>query len=279
MKLGILLAGRRPEDIAQRLEQAREAGFSLCQLNLHQTGFTRGDLVTLADVMLEYGLRAAAIGCYVNPLKPDDPSFMGTSREDLELLLHSLDILGARKVVFWSGTHAESLYGEHPANHSDESLHILRSFVTDIVQTTRARHYYLVIEPWRTHVLSDEKKTVAFHDSLAPAVAERVRYVLDVPNLLTPERYKQRDEHVAGICRAIGPLAGLVHLKDCVMPPDGEEALPGPAQGKLEYGAYLDAIFAQAAPDAPAIIRNVPAGEYTDMRDFFLRMERNWELI
>src|SRR5438876_3045511 len=112
MKLGLLLAGRRPEDIAQRLNQAREAGFSLCQLNLHQTGFTRGELVTIADLMLEYGIRPVAIGCYVNPLRPSDSSLMGTSREDLQLLLNSLDLIGARRIVFWSGTHADHLYGE-----------------------------------------------------------------------------------------------------------------------------------------------------------------------
>jgi hypothetical protein len=63
VKLGINLAGRRPDDIAKRLEQARDAGFSLCQLNLHQTGFTRADLVSIADALLEHGVRPVSIGC------------------------------------------------------------------------------------------------------------------------------------------------------------------------------------------------------------------------
>src|SRR5579862_6485924 len=67
MKLGILLASRRLEEIPDRQKQAREAGFTLCQVNLHQAGLTRNDLVTL-DQFVDHHVRPAAIGCYVNPL-------------------------------------------------------------------------------------------------------------------------------------------------------------------------------------------------------------------
>ncbi len=278
MKLGILLAGRRPEDIAARFQQAREAGFSLCQLNLHQTGISRADLIAIADSMLEFGVRALAVGCYLNPLRPDDPSLMGTCRADLDTVLHSLDILGARKVVLWSGTHASDLYDDTPENHAEESQAALRRFLAEVVQSTRARHYSLVIEPWHTHVLADEQQTAAFHDTLPPDVAEHVRYVLDVPNLMTPERYAQRDAVARAVCETLGPLAGVVHLKDVIMPPDGDESLAAPGQGRLDYAAYLDAIRRCAAPDAPAIVKNVPPAEYAAIRDRMLRMSDRWEL-
>jgi sugar phosphate isomerase/epimerase len=278
VKLGINLAGRRPDDIAKRLEQARDAGFSLCQLNLHQTGFTRADLVAIADAMLEYGVRPVSIGCYVNPLRPGDPTCMGTCRADLDVLLHCLDIIGARRIVLWSGTRAEAIYDDDPGNSQPDSENLLRDFLSDVVQETRARHYFLVIEPWRTHVLNSEHKTVAFHRTLPEAVAERVRYVLDAPNLITAERYVEIDEAAASICRMVGPVAGVVHLKDCIMPPDGEEWLPGPGQGKLNYEEYVANIVRHAAPDAPAVIRNVPATEYREARDRILRMNNRWEL-
>ena len=74
MKLGMLLAGRRPDRYCKKLEQAREGGFSLCQLNFLQTGLARPDLVNIVDRMLEFGVRPIAVGCYVNPMRPDDPS-------------------------------------------------------------------------------------------------------------------------------------------------------------------------------------------------------------
>ena len=278
MKLGILLAGRRPEDIAKRLEQAREGGFSLCQLNLLQTGLTRADLVTIVDQMLEYGVRPVALGCYVNPLRPDDFSFMGACRADLDLMMHNLDIIGARRVVIWSGTHAETLYEEHPENGSDDSLTSLREFVTDVVRNTRARRYSIVIEPWRTHVLNHEDRVLQFHNGLAPDVAERVCYVLDVPNLMTPERYAHRDSAVRSICGSVGPLAGVVHLKDVIMPPDGDESLAAPGQGKLDYEAYIAAILRSASDEIPAIVKNVPAPEFGSARDYLLQLSDRWEL-
>lgn len=279
MKLGILLAGRRPEDIAQRLEQARDAGFFLCQLNLHQTGYSRVDMVAIMDAMEDFGVRAAAVGCYVNPMAPNDASLNGTCRADLDLVLSSLDLLGARRVVIWSGTHAETLYAENERNNSDESRDALRDFLSSVVTQTRARHYWLVIEPFRTHVLSDEKMAVAFHDSLAPHVQEHVRFVVDAPNLITRERYAEREMAARMICQQLGALAGVIHLKDCIMPPDGEEALVGPGKGRIEYEGYLDALMRCTDEDVPAIIKNVPASEYADVRDYMLRLSNRFELV
>ena len=278
MKLGILLAGRRPEDIAHRLGQAREAGFFLCQLNLHQSGYTRADMVAVMDAMEDAGVRAVAIGCYVNPLRPDDASVNGTCRADLDLVLSSLDLLGARRVVLWSGTHASALFEPDARNQSAESEEALREFLTDVVDRTRVRHYWLVIEPWRTHVLGDESRAVTFYQSLPAHVQEKVRFVLDAPNLITAERYPRCMEHALDICRELGPLAGVIHLKDCVMPPDGEEALVGPGRGKLDYEAYLEAISECADEDAPAVIKNVPTGDYAEVRDYMLRLSGRFEL-
>jgi sugar phosphate isomerase/epimerase len=277
VKLGILLAGRRPEDIAKRFEQGREGGFSLCQLNFMQTGFSRSDLLAIVDCMLEYGMRPAAVGCYINPLRPDD-AFMGTTREDLNLILHSLDIIGARKVVLWSGTNSPAVFDDHPDNATEDSVHLLRSFLTDTVRTTRARHYYLVVEPWKHHVLRDEQGVIDFYRSLAPDVSERVRFVLDAPSLMTCDRYSDKDNQARTICQAIGPLAGIVHLKDCVMPPDGDESLAAPGQGTLDYGAYVKAVMENTSADVPAIVRNVPVAEYAAVRDYLLQLNDRWIL-
>ncbi len=278
MRLGVLLAGRRPEEMTARFEQARDAGFFLCQFNLCQSGFSRAEIVTIADAAVDLGIRPVAVGCHVNPLSPETPSTMGGTRADIELILHSLDILGARRVVLWSGTHAEGVYDDHPDNTAPEGLDTLREFVTDIVYTTRARHYFLCLEPWHTHLLRHEEEIVAFHETLEPRVQERVRYVLDVPSLLPEERYADCNAAAKKICETIGPLAGVVHLRDIVMPPDGEASLPGPCQGKLDYPAYLDHIMANVEPDVPAVVRNVAIAEFGETRDQLLRLSDRWEL-
>ena len=62
------------------------------------------------------------------------------------------------------------------------------------------------------------------------------------------------------------------------MPPDGEEALVGPGRGKMDYGSYLEALMNCTEEDAPAIIKNVPAGDYAEVRDYMLRMSDQFEL-
>lgn len=278
MKLGILLAGRRPDDIRQKLEQARDAGFFLCQLNLTQSGYTRADLVAIADAMDTLGVRAVAIGCYVNPLRPDEPFAMGATRADLDLVLQSLDILGARRVVLCGGTHAETPFEPNDDNNSDESLEQLRTFVIDVCSHTKARHYYLLLEPFHMHVLHSEHRIADFHNSLNGNISGHVRYVLDATALIRPEEYDDRIKRSQMIARRIGPAAGAVHLRDCVMPPDGETAYPGPGDGKLDYPAYLESIFEHVHPETPAIIRNVPTDQFAEVRNRLLVWSNRWEL-
>lgn len=273
-----MIAGKRPDDIRKRLEAAREAGFSLCQLNLLQTGFTRADLAAITDMMDELSIRPLAIGCYCNPIRPEDPGLMGAARSDLELLLLSMDMIGARRLVLWSGTHGHTAFEECEMNASQESMSSLNRFITDIVRSTRARRYELIIEPFPMHTLGTVERIEQFHIGLDPIIRDKVRYVVDAPAMITEETYPERDKQARSICRAIGEAAGVFHLRDIIMPPDGEKAFPPPGEGTLDYPAYLEAIFRYAPPETPAILRNVPPDQYAVARDYLLRQSDRWEL-
>ncbi|NUQ70006.1 MAG: sugar phosphate isomerase/epimerase [Chthonomonadales bacterium] len=278
MKLGLLISLRSMDEADARFEQAQNAGFTLCQLNLHGPCAGRADLARLAEQMLEKQIRPLAIGCYVNPMRPDEAGPLGATRDDLSALLQHIDLLGARKVVCFSGSFADTLYDPHPDNSSRLALERLSGFISDIVENTRARNYQIVLEPWYGHVLSSEDRIIEFHSMLEPAMREHVRYVLDAAALLTPERYPDRDSMVSRICRSIGQAAGVVHLRDCVMPPDGEPGLPGPGQGALDYGSYVLELRKNVPSDTPAIVRNVPPDEYIEVRDYLQSLSIPWAL-
>ena len=278
MRLGVLISLRSLSEADDRLAQAQNAGFSLCQVNLQGGACDRTEFATLAEKMLERDIRPVAIGCYVNPMRPEEAGPLGAKREDLIRILHQLDIIGARKVVCFSGSYGDTLYDAHPENASDEALQALADFVSGVVAETKARHYNLVLEPWHGHVLSSEDRIMNFHEMLEPAVAEHIRYVVDAAALLTPERYPERDRAAKKVCRSIGPAAGVVHLRDCIMPPDGDPALPGPGQGKLVYSAYVSALRNNVPFDAPAIVRNIPPEEFAPAREFLQRITDDWEL-
>jgi sugar phosphate isomerase/epimerase len=278
LKLGVLLSGRRPADIAERLVQCRDAGFSLCQLNLLQSGISRADMVQIADAMFEQGIRPLAVGCYVNPMRPSDAGFSGACRDDLETILSGIDILGARRVVLWSGSFGERIFDHHEKNHSPDALEILKAFVTDVVRTTKARNYQLVLEPWHAHVLDTEERVASFHASLDPYVQPRVRYVLDAVAMMTPERYLERNIEMTKVCTKVGPLSGMVHLRDLVMPPDGDASIAAPGEGRLDFPGYLQWIEATCPQDAGAIVRNIGPAQFAAVRDYLLRTSQQWEL-
>jgi sugar phosphate isomerase/epimerase len=228
--------------------------------------------------MLEHGVRPVAIGCYVNPMKPDDPGPLGIGRADVVHLLQQLDIVGARNVVISSGTYADAPYDPHPDNFTDEALDRLAGFVTDLVGETKARRYRLLVEPWHGHVLHSEDRVIAFHERLDASVKDHIRYVMDASALIGPERYGDRDRAVRSILRAIGRAAGIVHLRDCIMPPDGEADLTAPGQGRLDFPAYVEKLREHVPEETPAIVRNLPPDEFAQSRDYMLRLADDWQL-
>jgi sugar phosphate isomerase/epimerase len=279
MRLAIQLNGKSVDDLVRRLAQAREAGFSLCQINLLYGGVTRADLVKLADAIEDRGVRPVAIGCYINPLRPDEPSPAGVTRSDLEVVLQSLDILGARRVVFWSGTHADGFGETHPDDAKPESLGALRAFVVDVVRSTGARNYLLVLEPWSIHVLSTVERVETFHARLEPSVAEHVRYAVDPATLITPEYHARCDAFAADVCARLGPVAGLARLQDCTFTVDGLVNFGAPGAGALDFAAYVRALMQSCPPDTPAVACNVRSADFAAARDFLLRLSPDWRLV
>lgn len=279
MRLGIQLNGKSADDVVRRLGQARDAGFSLCQINLLQGGITRADLVAIADAIEDQGVRPVAIGCYLNPMRPDEPTPAGVSRADLDMVLQCLDIIGARRVVITSGTHADALAEYHPDNHTQESTDALRSFIGDVVRHTGARNYSLVIEPWRTHVLSSVQRVQQFHARLEPWVASHVRYAIDPVALLHAADYAQLDAFAADVCAKLGSYAGFARLQDCILADEETVAPAPPGAGDLDLAAYVKALMAACAADTPAVACNVKAADYAAARDLFLRINTGWRLV
>ncbi|MCL5283896.1 MAG: sugar phosphate isomerase/epimerase [Armatimonadetes bacterium] len=274
-----MLAARALAGLDSVLDQAHDAGFSLCQINFLWSGFTRNDLAAVANQMADRDMRPVGLGCYWNPMRPDDAGLMGVNQNDLRVLLQNLDVIGARRVVMWSGTYADTLLESDERNAGPECKAQLRDRLAEIVRGVRARHYYLVIEPWHTHVLDTEDACTGFYRTLPPDVAEHVRFVLDPPNLITPARYEKRDEAVSRIVRRMAQIAGVVHLKDCIMPPDGEAALPGPGEGKLNYPAFMNAVHEAVPGDIPAVIEHVAPDSYAIAREFVLRITNFMETV
>lgn len=277
MKLGIYIAGMGAEDLRGKFEQAREAGFSLCMTSLHRTGYSRQDLAAIADDLVELGIRPLALGCFLNPLRPEDASFMGACANDLDTLLQTLDIVGARRIVLCSGTYAESPVEPDERNSSDEGLAVLREFVAGVLARTRARNYQLVFEPNPAHVLSSPKRVLQFHEMLGEMEQRHVRYVLDGAAFVRPEAWEERDGIAQVSCAQLGAVAGIAYLRDAALDAAAGLLNPAPGEGELDFPGYV-ATLQKHAGDTGAVIRSVTPDQFADVRDRLLRWG-GWELV
>jgi sugar phosphate isomerase/epimerase len=201
---------------------------------------------------------------------------MGASAEDLDTLLHALDIVGARRVVLCSGTYSDSPADPHDRNGTPEALDALHAFVGDVLARTKARNFQLVFEPNPFHVLSSPERAIEFHSRLSDVERTHVRYVLDGASMILASNWEERNMLARAACEQLGEIAGIAYLRDAAIDETAGVVYPAPGEGGLDYPQYASAMVRHAG-GAGAVIRSATPDRFADARDFMLRLGA-WEL-
>lgn len=267
MYLGLWLELRPTDDLPRIADRVATMGYGALQAH-----FPAGCDAVLARRVRRAcdasGLQLAAVSGYANPLRPDDAP-MGFTVAQLVALIELLPILGARRLVSWSGTYAAGIGAGHPDNQSDAAWDALRRHADALLPRLDGLDGVLVLEPFFAHVLSSAERATAFCRAVG---SPYLRVVLDAPNLLPPERWAQQAQQIAADVAILAPHVGLIHLKDMRLR-DGALELPGPGQGLLDYPAMLGAIAA-AELSAPLIVEHVSLEQAAAARRFVLSQRR-----
>lgn len=269
MNLGVMIGAAELSELEPAIQAAVDAGYGTCQINLFQTGWNEARIDQIAALLERFALPAAAIGCYMNPLKPDDPSLMGANLDDLKAVMRHGARLGAKKIVIWSGTYADDLLADHPENQTESALqHIFDLFTEEIIPLTQSGGWQILIEPWHTHALGSEERLLSFILRFPPELRAHLGVVLDAPNLMPPNRYARRDQEVPTIVQSLAPVTGLAHLKDIVYDERGRLDLPAPGKGALDYGGYLNALRSHLPSEIPCIAEHMPPSQFASVKQF-----------
>jgi hypothetical protein len=148
----------------------------------------------------------------------------------------------SRRIVSYSGTLADTLFGDEPRTWMRAGHERFKAFCDEVEPALRQHGRTLCFRPHHRHVLGDVHASVKFLRERAGGPFE---ILLSPADLLAPSMLGQTEDHLTRMFAHLGPVAAGVLLADCATTAQtaeagllsmvrlGEGALPHPLLGRL----------------------------------------------
>ena len=253
MNIGIRLHDTRPGTLRERLEYARQQGFSCVQLAMGKAvpGFdmkqapkllTRELAAEVREELARAGIECAVLGCYLGLSAAEDEAAEKT-REIYEAHLRFAQWIGARCV----GTETPSPdAGDGSACQTEDYYQLFLRRVRPILKAAGENGTLLAVEPVCSHIVH------------TPALAERMledlnspslRIILDAVNLIDSAHIEEAGAIIAEGIRRLGPSTTVLHMKDYRPAPEKPrpDTLPC-GQGLMDFRPLLALAREKALP-------------------------------
>ena len=263
-----MMVGLSPEapwsEFEEQLALVERAQLGCVQLSVRRGAGLDMDLLLRAlDALYQREVEVAAIGWYVNLLRPDDREFFtGNDLGTFDVIVRAMSETGGRPVVTWDGTYGARACDGHPDNHTEASYERVKAQARPLVDRLVAVGGSLLIEPYYRHVLGSAFQLTRFCQDLGSGTG----VVLDPINLVTPETFPDRQAHLSAVITALADYAVIVHLKDLDLNTETNSVVyPGPGKGALDYTWYVRTL-AKAADGAPGILEHLQGDAVIDAR-------------
>lgn len=243
------------------LRVAREAGYTIAQLQFPWSKVGDEYLRALPRWLKEEGIVGDVVGAYVNCVSPSNV-LMDCRRRDLIRAVEFAGFIGAHRIVAWTGGYGKGLMTPDPRNFTREAEDAICRFLEP---------YHVRIENARLKLALETYITLTCPD--APSLARLLKRlpkstgaVLDPPNLTPISRYAQRDKALKDMFGELKNRIALVHFKDFRLAPDGASyQLPGPLKGETNYRLFAEQV-AKLPPDTPLIAEHLKPAEFAAAR-------------
>lgn len=254
IRLGVMLQGASLANLCKNAKAIADAGFNSVQVtfSFHPT---TDELTSLAGALKELKLKTAAFGTYFNLFQPDDTGFMRSSIATMKLLAAHTKLFDCNQFISWSASYSPKFRDTNPRNHMPEAvaqLHrAIREVVLPVLEPINGR---IAFEPFFLHVFGSVELA---KQVFAPFPANRVGFVLDPPNFISPALYPKREEQMRRLFRELGDCVHVVHFKDMKLNAKTQTVdLPGPGSGEMNYPLFISEIRKLKRP-LPCIIEHI----------------------
>ena len=145
-RLGTMCLIQTPDDARRLAPMIRDAGYTCVQAHLGRSDMTHQEVERVGEVLRAHGLSAAAVCCHLARNRAVD--FLFSSRDGIHWLIKAGAILGAPRLVIWSGSYVNDFRGEHPDNTTDRALDHLESEFARFVPAAERAGIQVCIEPF-----------------------------------------------------------------------------------------------------------------------------------
>lgn len=156
------------------------------------------------------------------------------------------------RLMCWSGSLAEDLQAQHPANWMRPGRAALDALLTQAAPALEAQGRSICLRPHLRHVLSDAQGCLRF---LADHAGLPVQIALCPADMIAADMLRDLPEHLERLFASLGPRAAVVLLEDIGPMSDDEAPRPCPlGQGALPRDLVRRLLTEHVPAGTPVIV-------------------------
>lgn len=157
------------------------------------------------------------------------------------------------RVIVWSGSLSDDLFGRDPGTWGPRGLEALRSTIGSLASEARAGGFEVWLRPHARHVLCDVQRAVRLLHEWRDLP---VGLALDAASMLETSMAGEAEDHFRRAYEALGPLAKAVIVANARVAQGDEESpieLVGVGEGLVRPGRLLELLAVHVPPEVPRI--------------------------
>ena len=278
MQLGIRLHDVKKAPIEERVQIAREQGFTCAHVALSKLiseyptddgALTPGFACYLKRVFQKNDMDMAVLGCYLNLANPNQESLKKIQNRYLTHLRFA-SLCGVGVVGTETGAVNEK-YQFEEANHSMEALNVFVNNLRSVVEYAEKMGVILAIEPVYKHIVWNPVQARKVLDTIN---SPNLQIIFDPVNLLDLSNYRERDAIFEEAIDLLGPDIAMIHIKDFVIK-DGKMDSVAAGTGEMNYDRIMKFIK-ERKPFVHVTLENTVPENAVQSRKF---IQEIWEQV
>lgn len=254
----------------RQIQLAFEKSFS--DLDVSTGHYSAGLAQYISGLLHEKHVHCAVLGCYINPVVPDEALRKKEVERFVERLRYAKH-MGADMVGTETGRFSIDFSVTEKTN-SEECYRVLLESFSKICAAAEALGVTVGVEGVFDHTLSNPKKMQRFLKDLA---SPSIEVILDFANLLSPQAAAMPGEQERLVNEAFeryGDRISVLHLKDCIFDANGVQQCVAPGTGLVDFQPLMK-LIKKEKPYIVGLLEESSAERFAADCAFF---QNQWEM-